>query len=369
MDALRRFFRRAPAPEPAHPGVAVVQYLYQIRQAINARHVEWTGDGFIWSGDGHPQRVWTSGPVERAGATRYLVHAETELVQGDLRAPGATGVVRALLSAAGLSGLLWDAQRRVLKLGWTLAVDGEEPLAGSAAYVALQATLLQVMEGVGQGAMLVARGGMTARLHPRAKGWTPQTQRLIALKVMAMLGRANEGEAADWAGSEEVARARQVAPELAQLEAPDGAPQGAALGAALPFGALPSPAGQAVLLIRPREAHPLLGEGALLTLHVPVLVDAQDPVALPLWLNQLEHGPQGCGCFAGSWCLSPAGDDRELAFALFAPNVLYSRGLLSELVGWMVARARWAGELFGSGRIPAHLRWEWGRPQWRWMDT
>lgn len=97
------------------------------------------------------------------------------------------------------------------------------------------------------------------------------------------------------------------------------------------------------------QPHPRLGNGLLVTLHIPVVSGPEEAEASCVDLNYREGSVWSkIGVpFVGNWCAdttrNPDGTDFYTpSFRCFIPNIMCRSGIAENFVLYMIARARWA---------------------------
>lgn len=91
-----------------------------------------------------------------------------------------------------------------------------------------------------------------------------------------------------------------------------------------------------LLTLSTREAHPVLGNGLLCRLALPVTYGPGKAVEAACRLNLLELLATDAPPFFGAWCVDS--DTGHLTFVNFWPNFFHRPGTASNLLIWMLAR-------------------------------
>ena len=120
-----------------------------------------------------------------------------------------------------------------------------------------------------------------------------------------------------------------------------GDPRGLSLEA--PFGD-----DSALIRLHTDQVHPLLGNGLLATLQLPVVADEQKIAKLAAELNFMEATTWTEFPLLGCWHSRPLGDNFVAAFSMFVPNLLFQPLIATNAAIWMITRARWVRANFFS---------------------
>jgi len=105
------------------------------------------------------------------------------------------------------------------------------------------------------------------------------------------------------------------------------------------------PPEMALVKVSPDAPHPAFGNGALLTMTLPLHFDKDRVPKIANQLNELESGAGTDTTLLGSWCRDPTTDDGTLAFNAFIPNALAQPGLLENLVIYQAVRSIFAASV------------------------
>jgi hypothetical protein len=107
---------------------------------------------------------------------------------------------------------------------------------------------------------------------------------------------------------------------------------------------LETPFGEDSALIRllTDQGHPLLGNGLLATLQLPVIAADLDVARLVNELNYTEASTWTGFALIGCWHSQKVGDDSRPVFSTFVPNVYHQPMIATVVAFWMLNRARWA---------------------------
>ncbi|MFN8624280.1 MAG: hypothetical protein U0869_26350, partial [Chloroflexota bacterium] len=271
------------------------------------------GRGFTWRVGGLVQRVWSEAkrPGPDGVGARWRVLAETEVVR-DVAEPALAAEMCNLLNGIGSMGaLVADPARRTIvhraaawvsetgSAGAGSAAPASDP--GAAARFALAVTL-QASEAASLASLLAgsSRGEVARPLHPgfaaRVGGSDP-----VLLDELIAAGR----ERSAWSDGC-LLRARHA---LAS-ESFGGALTADAWSLSMP---VPMLGGIATLLALTADAHPVLGHGLHVRLHLS-LAAAHEPTAeVAAELNRLEAGSAARADLYGAW-VAAAGRLQHVAF-------------------------------------------------------
>lgn len=104
----------------------------------------------------------------------------------------------------------------------------------------------------------------------------------------------------------------------------------------------------ALIRLHTDQVHPLLGNGLLATLQLPVVADEQEIAKLAGELNFMEATMWTEFPLLGCWHSRPLGDNFVAAFSMFVPNLLFQPLIATNAAFWMTNRARWVRTNFFS---------------------
>lgn len=311
-------------------GLRIVQDLYQTMQ-VDAEWSVRTERGFTWWAKDHAQRVWADPPEESDGIRVSRLHARTDLVTGFEPRPENL----ALLAVGAMRGTVAGVVRhpeRPDRLQLATSVYAHAQNREWTGLLFSVAVPLQATEAHLQGPPLAMRLGaeVAATDHP-ASGRRPHHDQMLDLLEDCILP-AGTGPSL-WPGLE----MQRVLDLLQQGPGVLATGDAGALTAEFPFRGR-----TALLRVITDQRHPLLGNGLLLLLSLPLSGAPGELCRSALELNEQELRSMTRAPFLGSWSF---GGPWGLTFASFLPNLVYRPGLLPNLVIGMANRARWAEQV------------------------
>lgn len=290
--------------------------------------------GFTWWGKDLAQRVWSEPGLDDDGFEIFRLHARTDLLRGFDATRENLSRLNAMAGFATTSGYLVDVAAGTVQLAASMYVHAETEdwvrrtfqlvTAIQAADAQLKVTVLADLTGA----------EIAASAHPTS-GPRPQPDDMLDVleHVASRLGRRESA----WQG-EQMRRLTEFVQRGSFTVLATGDETG--LSAEFPLQSRTS-----LLTVTTQAENPQLGNGVLLILHLPMLIDQDDGLRLAAELTRRELQALTRTHMIGAWCWR----DDGLHHVTFMPNVMHLGGgdLLNVVVS-MSGRAKWIAEtLYG----------------------
>jgi hypothetical protein len=296
---------------------------------------EWsvqTDRGFDWWGKDLVQHVWSEPPLDDDGFEIFRLHARTDLLRDFEPTDTNLAKLNVFSMFATTSGFLVDSDAGTVSLAASMYVH--EETAGWVTPTFKLVCAIQAADAQIKASVLAESTGSAVAVseHPRSGARPDLDDMLNVLEhVVAPAGErpsAWEGEEMEWTAS----FLSQGAGSVLTLGGESG------LSAEFPFQSRTS-----LLTVSTRERNPQLGNGVLLTLHLPMNIDEPEGLRFATDLTGRELAALTRAHLLGSWCWR----DDGLHFVTFLPNIAHiGRGDLLNVVMSMGVRARWVAETF-----------------------
>jgi hypothetical protein len=365
-------------------GRHILDHLYKA-MSIDAEWSVRSETGFVWWAHNLAQRVWVERAPQADDLYSVCVRIETDFL---CEVPDTEQTAAVVLSGnihASLSSMVWDKQRRTVKLA--CAAYGNESCADFVARLLSLAMAIQCADAhqlAGVTAETI-RAKVDVSHHPDS-GWRREPDEMLTVLEQLVipfgelpspfcgdeLARAAESIAAYclittsetgltsefpfWGSTPAVVRLSQFLSDPGTLEAhlrelaeavaeqltQDGESALPTDGCRNTGGNRWRPGGPETALFQINGAarHPLLGSGALLLLKLPIACDWQEGAEIARRLNCAEASQWTGHAQLGAWCWDPA--ISSPAFVCFVPSVAEIRYLLANLTNSMLRKAKWA---------------------------
>ena len=305
--------------------------------------------GFTWWGHRFAQSVRADPPVEDHGLYASRVLAETMIATDVPSSPDTFKHLSAFNDAGALMhGYVLDEQRAAVSLVSSGKVydapEGDaEAFTRGVAHVLSVAFSLQAAEAhrVGDTVARLLNGTPAVSCHP-VSGPRLEPDGLLEMTRWC----AEKGAAPSvWTGDE-----MQASLELLERWRIFALGDGGRVCAEVPFHG-----STALIAMDATLKHPVLGNGLHVRLELPLNLGVDDTHVVAARLNGLDLAGEPLVPFLGGWCSGLRGD--TLTYVSFYPNVDFLPGLVRNVAGALVMRARWAGESAFEDPRPPGQQW------------
>ncbi len=317
-------------------GLRAVREIYR-RAMIDEEWSIWEDRGFSWWGYRLRQRVWAEPGVMSRGFRVYRVSIQTDCLRDMEITDAVIGGVGLIARDAAVAAPVLDPESGKLFAFTSLYVH-EEIFEWAVLKILYPFAVIQLIEAermAAAGPEVFKTGTPDYSAHPTS-GPRPEPDELLGVidNLIRPLGRL----APRWPGCEEFPRILDML-NRSNCVATDG---GELLTAEFSFGGDTS-----LLQVDGGAKHRDLGNGALITLKLPLRWELSAAARLAAEWNRLESRAGTSIHFLGSWAVAEVGDGFSPMFVSFSPAAVYNPGLAANLVLTVAARAKWAEDWFG----------------------
>ena len=319
-------------------------------QALRAIHTRMQTDpkcsvladrSFRWWMKDFAQEISVSAPFESEGVTLARLEARTPVASlSALTAEQFEGLSSLNAYAATLSAITFVDNTIAFV---STAHVSAETVSWLPDHFTLRAAI-QAEDGESQGARLAEMFGAAAltSAHPTS-GPRPEHDPLVFV-IDGLI--APEGEKPSvWVG-ESMRDARALLDTISLLAKGDDD----GLVAEFPYGEFTS-----LLQFSTGYKHPQVGHGLHVTLRLPSPPLAASPQEAAALLNARDAAGDPLTALCGAWCVAP-GDQADVAFTAFFPNVCHRRGLAGNIAVWMRMKADWVTSLIDARSLEEQWR-------------
>lgn len=294
--------------------------------------------GFLWWADEFAQKIWSEMGMFHNSQSIFRLHAETELIRTKGHAEQFELSLAEQMGAATLSSVCHESEKDlyVLHSSAFLSMDNQEWLFR----LFLAAVAIQVSEAHVLGHTLAQALGATPAIseHPTHGLRSPSDPVLKAVdhffipygrNPSAWIGKAEEWKYCQWAMERQASKFETDHQSWLRAEFPW--------------------AGTDVikLVVTAEEPHPKFGNGLMLQLKLPVVLEPAAAAHKAMQLNHWERTEWLRCQMLGSWGF----DEGQLQYECFVPNTSYHVGILEHLTLSMAIRAQQVTEMYSSLRV------------------
>jgi hypothetical protein len=290
--------------------------------------------GFEWWASDYAQRIWSDLGNFHNSSNLYRLHSEIEFLHGNGHAAEAELALMQWMGDGGLSGLVYDAEKDLYKLAFTVYAHYDNEAWVKRVFTA--AVAMQTTEVLRMAQRIAKEFKMAHAMteHPTRGGRkTPDQVCEFSEKFFKPYGAGDSR----WIGVEEWEDARQALRRISKDVKTD---YKLCLDANFDWGYGPR---DMSLLISAVDPHPEFGSGLLLRMTVPIVMADEHKAKVALTLNEHERSEWNWYNDIGSWGLF----NGELCFTTFVPNVCFVAGILGDFAHDMGIRANWVLENWG----------------------
>lgn len=318
-------------------GTQVVAHVHEAMR-VNDHWCLDTGRGFMWWAEDFVQRIWSDIGLFHNSQSVYRVHAETDLLKGRGHAKDFELALTTAMRDATLSAVVYDSESDTYKLHCSVYAHNENSDFMDRLFMA--ASALQVAEAHEIGHHLAQKLQATpaSSAHP-SHGIRNSPDPMI--RAIETFFKPNGGQPSRWIGRPEWREMERAMERQALHFTTD---HDSYLQAEF-FWPIPAADGSrqvSVLNVSTAEANPILGNGLIFRLRLPVRLSPGACAHTAMELNNIERKEWLRCQFLGSWCY----DDGALEFECFVPNTCFNASILENLSLSMAIRAQWAAEQF-----------------------
>ena len=326
-------------------GTQVVGYVHDCMQVDE----DWAVDierGFIWWAEEFAQTIWAEHGIFLHETAMYRLHAETDLLQGRGRAHAFELALMTEMGDATLSACVYDKEKDQYKLHCSVYLTKENFEWMSRLFLA--ASMLQLSEAHDIGHVLARQlqavpAGSAHPHHGVRNGRHPMAN------AIAEIFKPQGQEPSKWAS---VPEWKETDYAMERQSTSCTSNHHSDLASQL-FWGIPDSTGAVPftsLEVSAEEVHPVLANGLMLRLKLPLQMTPERCAHTALALNQMERDEWLKCHFLGSWCF----DDEAIEFECFVPNCAYSPEILMGLALNMTIRSQWASQTFRGWYFQAH---------------
>ena len=305
---------------------------------VDAAAVKWVDGGFDWAPGSHLVRVRARSNEQAASEERWRVSVETDYL-ASVPVEDTKFIERIALSSLVTSTYSMqypppeiseklDPEKRKLSL-FTSVYVSPDLLQWLPKFFAREA-IVQVATAEATSVALGETVGGQPDFVPSGKNNSPDDILNVVSAVYVPEGK----KRSRWSDTDEFIK---FAETYGRSDACFGNGDKSGLTLETPFGG-----SSALIRLNSDVEHPQLGNGLLVTIHIPFLTTIEEISKESAMLNFLEASRWTDFPQLGCWQLHGEGEKRYgLAHASFVPNALYSEGLATNFAFWSIARARW----------------------------
>lgn len=316
-------------------GLRAIREIYQ-RAMIDEQWSLWEERGFSWWGHRLRQRIWAEPGVESDGFEIFRICAQTDCLCEVEITDKLLGALGLIAREATVAAPVLDPDSRTLSLFSCVYVH-EEIFNWAVHNLFVPSILIQVIEAermAEAGPEVFETGTPDYSGHPSSgfRRKPDDTLRFID-RVIRPVGEMTRR----WRNCRELPRVAEILNQT-NCVASNG---GGVLTAEFSFGN-----DTCLFQIDANAEHRLLGNGALVTLRLPMQWDFTVAARAAAAWNRAESRTCTFVSFLGSWAVEELGSSFCPMFVSFSPSAVYGDGLALNLALMMASRARWAAKWF-----------------------